>query len=553
MKEKIKKIIPFIIAAIAVTAAQIWGASTFSTKILWQFYLLGFIPGLFPRGGDIAPGETITIGFHPTLMAVAFIGGLLFGIILYSFLFFLMIEKFRIFLRVIGGLLVLPVVLYLVVLLGNLRDADLLPEVESLMKDRPPQMVANDNGYFAWIGIMGPADQPAHAWGYRWFQAVTDRERELRWPESFGYLPIQSEIRHESIAGGAASCEEIKSCLEDIAAAAPEAALELLNQHRIILERGDQALSFPAFQEAWRPDFSSSSPFPPFPLKWNRLAAIRFSQEVADGQHDKALAELGREISFHTRFLEGSYSIINKMIGVRNLGYCYSLLSQYMQREPAAARERLGQIRALLAPPPTVAVNLRAAILNEQRFNTRLLLAIKEHPDYLKGTSKSKLLNWLSNRLSLPLMLPKTSANELTAFYHPLILAEEIDGKDYRNVIARLQFTAKANKHSFLKWRNPVGHILGVVALPDFSNYFLRRDDLLALRRLVFFQALLLQQGPVDGAAVTSMLATTAVSDLEHPYFGTRAAWDEKRRLLFFPVTGGKLPAGDAKPVAIQL
>jgi hypothetical protein len=474
MKEKIKKTIPFIIAAITVTGAQIWGASTFSTKILWQIYLLGFIPGLLPGSGHIAPGETVTISFHPTLIAVAFIGGLLFGIVLYSSLFFLLVKKFRTFLCVVGCLLALPVVLYLVLFLGNLRDSNLLPEVKSLMNDRPPQMAVNDNGYFAWIGIMGPADQPVHAWGYRWYQVVTDRERELKGAKWIGSLPIQSEIRQESFTGGATSCEEIKSCLENVAAA-PEEAHELLKQHRATLERGDQAMSFPAFQEAWRPDSSSSSPFPPFPKAWNRLAAVRFALEVSEGQHDKALAQLGREISFHIRFLNGSYSLINKMIGVRNLRYCYSLLSQFMQREPEAALERLDHIQALLASPPATAVSLRAAILNEQRFMTRLFLAIKEHPDYLKGTSKSKLFNWLSNRLSLPLVLPRTSANELAAFYHPLILAEESDGKDYRGAIARYQFTAKTNKHSFLKWRNPAGHILSIVALFDFSHYFLKR------------------------------------------------------------------------------
>jgi len=71
------------------------------------------------------------------------------------------------------------------------------------MKDRPPQMAANENGYFAWIGIMGPADQPVHAWGYRWFQAVTDRERDLRGSDSFGDLPIQAVLLQRGTVDGA--------------------------------------------------------------------------------------------------------------------------------------------------------------------------------------------------------------------------------------------------------------------------------------------------------------------------------------------------------------
>jgi hypothetical protein len=253
----------------------------------------------------------------------------------------------RIILFVFGGLLVLPMVFYLVLLLFNLADADLLPEVERLMNERPPQIAANDNGYFAWIGIMGPADQPVHAWGYGWFQAVTDRERGIRLSDPFGDLPIQAEIREEPITSSESPCIEIQSCLEKVAAA-PEVVRELLEKHRTTLERADQAIAFPAFQEAWRPNISLHSPFPPSSQEWHRLAAARFALAVAEGRHDNALEQLGREISFQIRYLEGSYSLVNKMMGVRNLGFCYNLLGQYMRREPEAARKQLVQINALL-------------------------------------------------------------------------------------------------------------------------------------------------------------------------------------------------------------
>lgn len=48
-------------------------------------------------------------------------------------------------------------------------------------------------------------------------------------------------------------------------------------------------------------------------------------------------------------------------------------------------------------------------------------------------------------------------------------------------------------------------------------------------------QASLMQRGTIDAAAVTTMLEA-AGPGLEHPYFGTRAAWDEEHRRLFFPV-----------------
>lgn len=171
---------------------------------------------------------------------VAAICSLIFGIILYSFFFSLILKKkirslLRAVLCIIGGLIALPVVLYLAVLLCNLKDDDLRPEVKRLIEEHPPQMAANENGYFAWIGIMGPADQPSHDWGYLWFQAVTDRERDMGVCGSFGNIPIQAEVRQERISESEFVCKEIESCLEEVTAA-PEATRKLLEQHQTTLD-----------------------------------------------------------------------------------------------------------------------------------------------------------------------------------------------------------------------------------------------------------------------------------------------------------------------------
>lgn len=308
-------------------------------------------------------------------------------------------------------------------------------------------------------------------------------------------------------------------------------------------------MAFPALQEAWHPNFSLTSPFAPYPRELHRLSAARFALAVVDGQHDKALEQLGQEISFYIRNLEGSYSLFSKMLGIRNLRYCYGLLSQYMRCKPEAARKRLAQINILLAPLPNAAISLRSAIFNEQRNGT-LGWALKScgHP----FTNSSTWLEQLATRL----ILPHVTANELAVMFSPWILAEEASGHDYRQKISwKIQSTARAHYDhflKFLKWRNPVGHIINLVAFPDYSKYFLKRDDLLALRHLLTIQADLLQQGKSDGATVISMLEA-AGSGFEHPYFGTQALWDEQQKRLFFPVSGGKLFVRDAKPVAIQL
>jgi len=117
MKDKIKAAILSITSAIALTAAQFLGVVTISKKILWQVYILNFIPGIFSHSGHIAPGEILDLGFYIILPFIAVIGSLIFGIVLYTYGISLMIKKklrclLRTILCVAGGLRVLPVVFF---------------------------------------------------------------------------------------------------------------------------------------------------------------------------------------------------------------------------------------------------------------------------------------------------------------------------------------------------------------------------------------------------------------------------------------------------------
>ncbi|HZW26233.1 MAG TPA: hypothetical protein VFF26_12180 [Gallionella sp.] len=53
---------------------------------------------------------------------------------------------------------------YLLLALINLKDENLNTEVQALFSALP-QIEAGVNGYFAWIGIMGPEKEDPHVWG----------------------------------------------------------------------------------------------------------------------------------------------------------------------------------------------------------------------------------------------------------------------------------------------------------------------------------------------------------------------------------------------------
>ena len=100
-------------------------------------------------------------------------------------------------------------------------------------------------------------------------------------------------------------------------------------------------------------------------------------------------------------------------------------------------------------------------------------------------------------------------------------------GDAYRRALA--EHYAKAEKESFYVLRNPIGHILVVVGLANFKDYFLRRDDLLALHAAVAFQVELLRQNITDANAITQVMPA-----LIHPYTGFAPFWDKANRTLIY-------------------
>lgn len=157
---------------------------------------------------------------------------------------------------VLAILIVLPVAALTALIVANLHDEPLDPELTSLLSTKPPQIAAAENGYFAWIGVAGPESEPPHAWGYRWFAEALRADRA-----PFGETPalaINAEVRKDGLQLEDFACREIESCLAAVAKW-PADARAVLDKGRVTLARGDLALAMPAYQEPWRPDFSFTS------------------------------------------------------------------------------------------------------------------------------------------------------------------------------------------------------------------------------------------------------------------------------------------------------
>jgi hypothetical protein len=437
-------------------------------------------------------------------------------------------------LLLLGGLAALAV--------ANRQDEPLAPAVASLLAAAPPQMPAAENGYFAWIGVLGPAQEAPHAWGHRWFLEALRADRAPLGETSA--LAIESEIRKDGLRLEDFGCREIESCLAAVAKW-PADARAVLDKGRVTLARGDVALAMPAYQEAWRPDFSYTSPMPRTPQHYRLLGATRFALAVSEGRHDAALDLLARAMAFHSRQAQGATTLIEKLLAQVNLHTDLQLLNQFMLHAPAAARQREARIAGLLQLLPADVTSLQRVILTELRGAVRLFLSLGEKNLFAAASGESRLPRWLAGALGRSLYLPRASANEHFQLNRGWLAADALAGEDYRRAIADLRRDLESAGGDSYALHNPVGHVLVRVGLVDYGSYFLRRDDLLALHAMVALQFALLRSQTSDGEAIAR-----AAAGLRHPYSGAAPVWDESTRRLIHAALDERR---GKQPLAIRL
>ena len=443
----------------------------------------------------------------------------------------------------LAGLALIAVGLVAFLVMRNLSDDALDADVAKLLAMSPPQIAAADNGYFAWIGVVGRETEAPHAWGRRWYeQALEADKRKHSEDAENARLPIEGETRSERFAAKDLLCDKPESCLDEVAAA-PERAVALVVKADATLTRGYEAMQFPAYQEAWRPDFNFRSSFPAQPSHWRQLSATHFALAVVSDRHDEALAMLERQMRFHVRQMQGAATLLEKIIAIGGLRGDYQLLNSYLERYPAAARSRAERIGGLLKPLPPDALGMRTAMATECRAALRMLLSLKEEAVRKKQAAEEDRLLGLpapvGDFLAMPLYLPNATANDRYRTYRAVFDLDDKSGEDYRLALATIRQRDEPRDFGFedLVIRNPIGHILLRVGTPDFEPYYLKRDDLLVLRASVALQLDLLRRGIRDDESIRR---TISEAELVHSFTGETPVWDSAKRKLTYQAQPGR-------------
>ena len=356
----------------------------------------------------------------------------------------------------------------------NYEDDELEPEVVRLLEETPHQIAADENGYFAWIGVVGPDSAPAYEWGRRWFEEALAADKERKGAP----LAIESEMPPDSIQAGDSPCEKIDNCLEAVAKQ-PVVAREFLERARSMLKRCDAALGFKQYQESWRPQWSYYSAFPHNPyFVCSRLQQTRFALALAEMRDDDALDHLEKELAFHVRQIKGSITLLDTVVAISNLQKDYLLLNQYLLSRPDSAKRQIGRLTKLLVPLDTKANSMATAFKTEWLLTARLALDLSNltsSEDYRDEEIFVGPGGPVSNAIQEKLYLPNATVNELYGFYSPIANLEQLTGESYRKELAAVENNQVTEEDEdifgLFKLRNPVGHLLAQIARPSLVRY----------------------------------------------------------------------------------
>lgn len=435
-------------------------------------------------------------------------------------------------LSVVGLVVVISSLVLIISLeLANLNDESLNPEVKRILDEKQLQMDDAQNGYFTQIGVNGPDDVTPHTWGLRRLTAAIRADSNGRGVSDI--LADQDKWRFHLPQGS--PCKKIDHCLEEVAEH-PDVARRILAQAQSKLNRCDTTLDYSHYQEPKLPHTVLASSIFVFPSGCRELQSIRFALAVAEHQDELALTYLDDVIEFHTLQLQGSISLLAKIVAILYLRYDYNLINQYLLLRPDESRKQISTIEKMLAPLNEKGRSLAVVLKSEFAYTANGMLDIRrpidsENSANTENNSNESLFEYVLFRLPY---LPNATVNEYYSEFRPILNLEQSTGQAYSEHVMALETAKNAENRGSGKLytlRNPAGHILALIGRTDFLPYLRARDDLLALRALVKFHLDIIARRITDSAEIEQALEQKKIF---HRFTGKVCSWNKKDRTLYF-------------------
>jgi len=416
-------------------------------------------------------------------------------------------------------------------------DDQLLPDAKAWMEPEKQTCSRKDNGYYYLTGSLAPEGEDPYRVGmelvdsYVKFSAahgVLDNDTPFEFDQAKFKFNIEDDVKN--------ICDPAKTeCLPEYLKH-EKSIDEMKSKNRELLERYDNFYSYTCFQTIGRPHPARPLPSGAVIMQGNKLLLSAIAIEYSRGDKEKAMSELGKDISRQRRTMAQGDDLIYKMIPLTLLTRDIRLYSELLDvyKELPATIDDLGKtIRPLSVSERSFRKSFK---MNYQMMMPYLLMFSSDFviDKYIKGDKDSgDLIREIPNEAISEKMsfLFKKNATQNSYYKMNRFLAEvsELDASSFIKVKEEI----KTFSPTYIDYaHNLVGSIFLGVEGSNYSQYFFAMHDLDGLINLVQLKRLIREKN-IQSSQVEAFLKNMK-NEYADPYTGEPVKWNPEKQLIYF-------------------
>jgi hypothetical protein len=422
--------------------------------------------------------------------------------------------------------------LVVLVFLLNAFDESLSPEATRLVEGPQPELPPSQNGFYALIGVVAPAEEDPHAWGIRWAETLSpkmadDRRAGLDKGLKRGALALLGDRQ--------VLCKP--PCLS-AARTRRQVIQTMLSDNARLLARNNIVYQYPGFENTYHPPFPHAPTIPFEGISAAHQLLLSRCALLAEGGAPARAAEMIVRDLRYARLVLGArtLSLLDKMVFAVRAARDATLLSEIVMEYRGAVLPGVAHLREedlLLTHEERAIGNMLSHEVRGMTSFFDWLTPSGRGDDRLTG-----FVVWaMSSRNATINMMSRSVAGVATV--------DDQDGEAFISGLRKLN--AENEQFYALSWRwlyNPMGKWQAYnFAEGLLEPYMLRMHDTDGLLRLVALQIDILRKG-IRRKEISAYLRSTgpAVSD---PYSDRPMQWDEARRQLYFAPRSDRYDKGN--------
>lgn len=422
----------------------------------------------------------------------------------------------------------LTIIAFIFLIVINLGDEELKPEVNKLLFWSLPDNAFVDNGYLLMKGIDAPLEQDAYQAGRTKLQNELVRfnilqknhsEPHYKKPKPKSPYPEWEKLRCDYKAQA--------DCVDFYLKQPSESSSSLLMAQRVLTDRYNRIKRSKNYVEVLVPIVNSEFPAYGELVKASELQRIQAILDIKENRHDLGMQRLIENALFSRKLLNSSKSLVSHLTALSMIQRDLRIISELSLHYPAFPTKYKNQLNTVLESISTTEYSIVPAILNEEvqvlQYIYHLNFELKKSRRYIDIKQRlfyqgNATLNLMHNQYMLWVHLAEVSPKEINQEKEKIL---ESLKNPYGLGIAPYYI------------KNPIGKFFAQLDEKEFTKYIERHHDTEGHIRLVKLQLQLVGEFSKDQIQQT-------LSRYPDPYTLKSMQYDENEDVLIF---NGRRPA----------